>query len=394
MELDVEKISDYLAQIFHSKIDLSFEDLENLNTPQEKELGYGLICLSEDLQFHKARSEQYISNLKAALFDSSAVVITNQAGIILEANKAFQELTLYTKEELVGQSINLLNSGHHSDSYYTEMWSTISKGSTWNGEFKNLKKDKSPFWVSTYILPIKNDNEIIEYWSISKDISEKVLIQEKLNETNEELIKAIDSKNQLIKEMHHRIKNNLQLLSSMLKMKANASNESEAQSINDIISRINSIASVHEMFYQNVDQRAINLLAYLEATFKNSNTNLDPKTILSITGTDCHITIENCTYIGIIINELITNSIKYAWNEETIIDSNISIHIEPTTSRIKITYKDNGIGCSQPPIKEGLGSSLIQLLIDTQLEGSYQINSNKGYKITLHIPIVQQVTQS
>lgn len=387
MKINFEHIPDYLAQILHKGINLTVSDLDKLDSIEEKELAYGLICLSEDLDYYKRKSDTTIANLKSALFNSSAVAITDKDGAIKSVNELFIDMSGYSEDELIGSTFRIVKSGYHDLSYYEDMWNTISKGNVWHGEFCNKNKKGEVFWVYTHIFPVKDDHgKVAEFWSIRNDITKKKIIETQLKESNEKLKKALEAKNYLMKEMHHRIKNNLQLLSSMLKLKIGSSDDKESQAILDIISRINSIASIHEMFFQNADQNSINLLEYFQRTFTRSRINLPKKTLLSIVGVECFVTIESCTYIGIVINELITNSIKHAWNDTTIAHSIIKIQLEIKDDLLLISYSDNGTGFLEDHEKEGLGSILIDMLIGAQLEGSYEITSNGGFSIVIKLP--------
>lgn len=393
--MNIDQISDYLSEILGNGINLTLEDLDSFESTEDKELAYSLICLSEDLEFYKAKSETTITNLKSALFNSSMVALTNSEGVIRSVNEQFVTRTGYSEKELIGNSFELINSGHHPADFFKNLWSTITEGGVWRGEIRNKTKGGEFYWVETHIFPIKNRNgNITEFWSIRNDITEKKTIEDKLNETNKELKKALAAKVHLMKEMHHRIKNNLQLLSSMLKLKAKNSSPELEEAINDIISQINSIASVHEMLYKKAEQKNINLIRYLKLTFNESKLSLSHDTKLNITGNVLLIKIESCTYIGIIINELLTNSLKYAWTNQELKGSEINIQYSIVNEFLVLDYRDNGCGYAKPNSKEGLGTTLIDLLIDHQLEGEYIIDSENGYSIQMKLPTSMLINES
>lgn len=387
MKIDIDKISDYLSQILNNGIDLKVEDLNQFESIEEKELAYGLICLSEDLEFYKTKSESTISNLKSALFNSSMVVLTDSKGRITSVNDQYVKRTGYSEKELIGQTFSLINSNYHDESFFQDLWVTISSGTVWRGEIRNIDNYGNVYWVNTHIFPIKNQNgKITEYWSIHNDITDKKIIELKLNKTNRELKKALEAKVHLMKEMHHRIKNNLQLLSSMLKLKAKNSSPELEESINDIINQINSIASVHEMLYKKAEQKSINLIRYLKLTFNESKISISKETELNIEAENFFIRIEGCTYLGIIVNELLTNSFKYAWDENNLKGSKIDIAYKADGDFLHMTYRDNGKGFKKIDSTEGLGTTLIDLLIIHQLEGEYKIDSENGFFIEMKIP--------
>lgn len=103
-----------------------------------------------------------------------SVVITDSSGIITYGNKASSETSGYSKEELIGKYPNIFKSGYHEDSYYREMWETITSGTEWHGEFKNMRKNKEVYWERTVIIPVKNEEDVIySYLAIKEDITEK-----------------------------------------------------------------------------------------------------------------------------------------------------------------------------------------------------------------------------
>ena len=201
-------ISDYLSQILNDELDFSLVDLDNFKSEKDKELAYGLITLSEDLQFYKKKSNLLIDNLQAALFNSSAVAITDQNGIIKKVNSQFIQLTGYTENQLLNNSFKLLNSGFHSKAYFKQMWDTINSGKVWQGEFKNQSKNGNYFWVYTHIFPIKNiDGEIEEFWSIRQNISEKKHIEESLQKANKDLKDKVEKESDLNQELKNVVSN-------------------------------------------------------------------------------------------------------------------------------------------------------------------------------------------
>jgi PAS domain S-box-containing protein len=127
------------------------------------------------------RAEIQIRKLSEAVEQSPAsVIITNTVGIIEYANTRFTEITGYTPEETIGQTLQILNSGEENQNFYNDLWNTISSGNVWKGEILNKKKNGELYWESAMISPIKNEKgEILNYLAIKEDITE--LKQEETN---------------------------------------------------------------------------------------------------------------------------------------------------------------------------------------------------------------------
>ncbi len=112
---------------------------------------------------------------------ANVIVITDLLGKIVWANKAFEKLTGYKLDEIIGQNPRILKSGIHDVSFYKSLWETISKGKIWEGEILNKKKDGTLFYEQMTITPVKNiKNEVVNYIAVKQDISEKKKLIEAL----------------------------------------------------------------------------------------------------------------------------------------------------------------------------------------------------------------------
>ncbi|MFN0049195.1 MAG: PAS domain-containing protein, partial [Cytophagales bacterium] len=136
--------------------------------------------------------EKFYSNFLDRLGIAS---ITDAQGIITYANEKFCEISQYTKDELVGNTHNLINSGYHERSFFRHMWKTIASGQEWRGELCNKAKDGSLYWVDTFITPQLDENgKPIRFFSF------RILITDKKNQTliNEKIRNELHEKNQYL----------------------------------------------------------------------------------------------------------------------------------------------------------------------------------------------------
>lgn len=380
-KLDTDQIATYLAEVLNESFHLSLDDLDKFESEGDKSMIYGLICLSEDLDFYRKSTDLKINNLKSSLFNSTAVAITDRKGVIKEVNEQFKVITGYKEEELLGNTFSMLDSGYHDESYFSEMWQTILIGKSWKGEFCNMNKSGNHYWEYAHIFPIKDElGNITEFWTIRNDITPRKKAEEALN-------RALEAQQLLMKEMHHRIKNNLQLLMSILQLKSKRCNDGENEIIKETVGRINAISKIHEIFYQSADGQFISLSEYLKKTFSIGQLGITNDTVILIDGEEVQISIEHCTYLGIVLNELITNSLKHAWDETSIKHSEIQISFTQEGSGLNLKYSDNGIGFDIENVDSSLGFILIELLITKQLEGSYCMEADNGFSIDISIPL-------
>jgi len=130
-----------------------------------------------------SRAHDQLESLIKTFGNHAIVAVTDRAGKILSANSKFCNISGYSEDELIGSSHKIVNSDHHSKTFFTEMWQTLAKNEIWRGEIMNRNKSGAPYWVDTTIFPIQSPNGRVEkFVAIRHDITEKKLITEKIEQ--------------------------------------------------------------------------------------------------------------------------------------------------------------------------------------------------------------------
>ena len=228
---------------------------------------------------------------------------------------------------------------------------------------------------------------------MSKDIEKAKEIQE----MNVVLANSNKEKEVLLKEIHHRVKNNLQVMSSMLSLQlSHISNNPEAKRIiQGSQHRIKSMSAIHETLYRSSNFASIDFLEYLENlitdTIEVFKTNCSVQLVISPSSEKVHLTIDQSLPSGLIINELCTNAMKYAFENRT--EGIITISLEKMGGFIHLTIGDNGIGLPENfniYDTETLGLELVNILIE-QLEGEIKVETENGTVYTVIFPFLPVV---
>ncbi len=326
----------------------------------------------------RVEDEIKIKRLTAAVEQSSnTIVITDIDGRIQYVNKKFEELTGYTKEEVIGGSPNLLKSGETSEEVYKDLWTAILTGNVWQGEFKNRKKSGETYWERIKITPVVDDNDRITNFIAMKD--DITLEKEK----DSRLEHSLREKEMMLKEIHHRVKNNLQIVISLLNLQATSAGDARLKSQLTISqNRVRSMALIHQMLYRSCDLSNIDIEDYLLSIAGQLLSSYDEqkdKVQIRIDAKDIHFSIETAVPFGLLINELLTNSLKHGFPDNR--KGNIGISLSETNKdEYELNYLEDGVGIPLTLVNGhvlSFGMQLIDMLV-SQLDGSISRIPSEG----------------
>ena len=209
---------------------------------------------------------------------------------------------------------------------------------------------------------------------------------EALSSSKKSLENALLEKETLLKEIHHRVKNNLQLITSLLNLQAE---DSDAQSIEDFLykgqNRVKSMALIHEQLYRSDNIAVINIQDYIQQLVSGifQSFGIQPEEIkLYLKLDQVKLDIDQAIPLGLIINELVNNSLKHAFADKED-DNLLMIELKEKQSGVELVIRDNGSGFeSYESTQNSIGLSLVKLLA-RQLKGSINFNLDRGTEVRL-----------
>lgn len=247
------------------------------------------------------------------------------------------------------------------------------------GILKSTKGDE--VWIETFLSPITVEGKSkYDIAVMAMDITDK-------KETEIAINKSLQEKEVLLKEVHHRVKNNLQVISSILNLQSSyVKDKNTLDILRESQNRVKSMSFIHESLYRSKDFSQVNFSDYLNNLINNVvHTFLLPdKDVMLVTDLGAiNLNLDQAIPCGLILNELLTNAMKYAFID--IEEPTLEIRINEEGNRVKIWIEDNGIGLpSDFNIDEtdSLGLQLVQTLTD-QLDGTLEMKTEAGTKYLL-----------
>ncbi len=347
----------------------------------------GYIGANTDITDIKHAQDQIRTMSQAVEQSPAAVIITDINANIEYVNQRFTMLTGYQIDEVRGKNPSMLKSGETPEEVYRKLWETISRGGKWHGEFKNKKKNGELYWESASISPILDESgRIVHYLAVKEDITDRKIADDRVKS-------SLREKEILLKEIHHRVKNNFQIISSLLVLQfKETENEEVKKELAATCDRIQSMAIVHEQLYHSTDFSRIDFSIYISRLVQNLKSLYIHQKPIEFT-IDCQnifLDINKAVPFGLIVNELISNSVKYAFTDQNIDRKKISIslkQISETEGMLKIS--DNGKGLpydfSIEKVKT-MGLVLVRGLVQ-QIEGRLGHRSDNGAEFSVVFPL-------
>lgn len=334
-------------------------------------------------------ADQIISKITDLVF----LISTN--GKIISTNARARRLLGYSRSEIEGLDWQFIIKdakdqeiiGKYMDSGLIE-----DQDGYKNMEIKLYTKRGNYIPVNSFLSGVNDNFGLIGVLMVAQDLRQTKKLLHEIREKNiaqkaakiqeEKLQKSLDDKDLLLKEIHHRVKNNMQIISSLLNLQAGYLKDEEAvNALKESQARIVSMAMLHENLYRSDNLTGINFENYIKHLISNlfHTYNVNMETIkFNIMARDVFLNIDTAIPCGLIINELVTNSIKHAFPEGT--SGDIMVKMDQDEDKYHLEISDNGIGLP-PEFDINKSSTLGILLVNSlvgQLDGNMEVIRNQG----------------
>ncbi|MFO7445755.1 MAG: CHASE domain-containing protein [Ignavibacteriaceae bacterium] len=331
----------------------------------------------------RLKSEEEVKELATRLKDTLESI--TDAFFTLDYQWNFKYLNKEAEKLLLKNGNELINNN---------IWEIFPEAvnSSLHEKFRKAVTDNQAVDFEVYFAPIGKWIEIHVYPSkygltvISRDISERM-------ESKEKIEASLKEKDVLLKEIHHRVKNNLQIIASLLNLQLQSLKEDGIiEVLKESQNRIKSMALIHEKLYMATNMSRINFSNYvndlIRHLLRSYNSDIaDVKLIIDME--DINIDIDKTVSLGLAINELVSNSLKHAFDFTQTNNAEIYLEMKTQGDKIKLVVGDNGKGFPDNidyKNTTSLGLQLVNALIK-QIDGSITLESKSGTKFIVIFPV-------
>jgi len=359
----------------------------------------------------RKKAEEKIQRLADVVESSDDSILTlSLEGIITSWNKGSEQVYDYSAEEVLGKNFSMLEPANLKGEMKKLIERVKNNEKVRNYETLRLKKDGTLINVSVTLSPVFSlSGKLVAVSTIARDITER--------KRAEEALAKIDIARQ--KEIHHRIKNNLQVISSLLDLTAERFNNRECIQDSEVLKafresqdRVISMALIHEELYKGEGFETLNFSQYIKELAENLLRTYsvgDKDIILNMyLEENALFDMDTAVPLGIIVNELLSNSLKHAFPDIKEGEIRIELHKEENVECIKstnedckstnfvLTISDNGVGIPENFDMENLdtlGTQLVTSLVD-QLDGELELKRENGTEFTVRFTVTEKDNQA
>jgi len=371
-DLDVDVVANRYAIGARQIIQVSIRDITNRTRAEAA------------LQETQENFRLFVENVR-----EYAMFQMDPAGKITSWNLGAERVLGYTDEEIAGQPVARLFTREDIEKGEPQQERERARDQGSSTDLRwHLRKDGTRFFAHGVLTAVRDRaGRLRGFAKVMRDATAERQAEEQIHRSSKE-------KDILLKEIHYRVKNNLQVIVSLIQLQSDFLRDPTAlQALHGMHNRVRSIAAIHEMFYGTADVSRVDFGECLQKLAKDlfSFYHVRPDEVRLRTDiADTHLELEQAVSCGLIVNELLSNSLEHAFTDKR--PGVVQIALRPEGEKCTLSIGDNGRGLPpelDPMHATSMGFELVRLLVE-QLHGTLQVDRSQGARFTITFPFTIQ----
>jgi PAS domain S-box-containing protein len=318
---------------------------------------------------------------------------------IVFANDSFLRQTGYERHEVIGHNCRFLQGPDTDPETVARLRDAISAGEDLTVDLLNYRKDGSRFWNALYISPVRNAaGEVVYYFGSQIDITERKEVEERVREGRADLEKAVeartadlqaalDAKTVLLHEVDHRVKNNLQLISSLVLLQLRRSPDPTVQTaLRDVLTRITAISTVHRRLFRSDDVQRFDVSEFVRDLVDDMGASTPEGVTIECDLEPVAVPSGQAAPLALIVNELLSNALRHAFPGGRVGRIHVSVRRDGGDYHVEVS--DDGVGADWSRAgPQSSGRYIIELLAKQLRARLVFEDAEPGTRATVCLPV-------
>jgi PAS domain S-box-containing protein len=332
--------------------------------------------MTDDLHAEQGKGDPFAAAMRATRMPMLITDPRRPDNPIVFANDAFTRLTGYSRDEVIGTNCRFLQGPETDAQSVASIREAIAGRRDISIDILNYRKDGTSFWNALFISPVSNEKGELQFFFASQvDVTQrkqsehqiaadKQRVEQAVRDRTAELEAALETQKALLHEVDHRVKNNLQMVSSLILMQIRTiPDETIRKSLRAMLSRIEALSTVHRRLYQSDDVATFDVADFardlvtdlVAASSRNLTPRLDLEPVI--------VSADKAAPLALIVNELVTNAIKHAFvGRNADVPGELSVMLAKPDGVLRIEVSDDGVGLDGSTGESTFGVRLIRSL--------------------------------
>ncbi|HKP58734.1 MAG TPA: PAS domain S-box protein [Polyangiales bacterium] len=317
-----------------------------------------------------------------------SMILLDPGGCVLSWNAGAERILGYSAAEMLGEHVSKL---HPDRAKACAMLDSAAEHGRHEDEGWRVRKDGTKLWANVVITALRNADGVLQgFAKITRDFSQRHEAELALRAHQTSLAASLKEREVLLQEVHHRVKNNLQVISSLMNMQQRLLEDTIAiRALDECRTRVEAIALIHEQLYQSRDYTNVPFDPYVRnlahSVFRGASGALG-RIKLTLDLEPIALAVDRAIPCGLMLNELLTNAVEHAFPDGRTGEVRIGLHVVDGT--LELTVADDGVSIPEDKrsdFSSSLGLELVSILVE-QIQGTLQTSYEAGTSFRIVFP--------